>query len=74
MVVAEHDGEIALEEAVYRINVQGTERNARLFADDGGDVGHNRNVVAANHAEGHDIAIVAFAAPFRPDNAITEPA
>jgi len=71
--VADHNGELAFEQAVVRVDADAAQGDGRLFGNHRSDVGHDADVVVAHHLQG-DGVVGAFglAGPAGFDDAVTE--
>ena len=71
--VSHHDGQGAREEPVVRVDADAAQQDARLFGDDGGDVGDDANVVVTYHPQCNGVlGALRLARPTCLDDAIAE--
>ena len=53
--IAHHDGQCPGEQSVVRVNADASQGNARLLGNDGGDVGHDTDVIMPYDTQGDGV-------------------
>ena len=71
-IVIDHQREVAAEQTVVRVDVDGTQHQFFLFRDNTGQIVYDADVVVADYTQGNRVLRRALAAPFGFDDTVTE--